>query len=78
MTKPTVSTLAVTVAELHREVVALRCRFQLSIGIGARDITDIYIARAYLRMRMQDAVFCYRRQHFDNPIELARYLARYW
>ena len=46
--------------------------------IGARDITDIYIARAYLRMRMQDAVFCYRRQHFDNPIELARYLARYW
>jgi hypothetical protein len=46
--------------------------------IGARDISDIYIARAYLRMRMQDAVFCYRRQHFDNPIELARYLARYW
>lgn len=46
--------------------------------ISARDITDIYIARAYLRMRMRDAVLCYRTEPFKNPIELAKYLATYW
>lgn len=46
--------------------------------ISARDITNIYIARAYLRMRMHDAVLCYRTEHFKNPIELAKYLATYW
>lgn len=48
--------------------------------ISARDITDIYIARAYLRMRMHDAVLCYRTEPFTfkNPIELAKYLADFW
>lgn len=46
--------------------------------ISAREITNIHIARAYLYIRMQDAVRCYRTQHFRSTIELAKYLATHW
>lgn len=47
------------------------------------NIQTIEQARAYLKSRAADAVACYKelryiREPFRNPIELARYLARYW
>lgn len=50
--------------------------------IGYRDITTIEQARAYLKRRAKDAVKCFSSNHlsvkFNNPIELAQFLARYW
>lgn len=49
---------------------------------GSRDIVTIEDARAYLKSRAKDAVACFRENHlaakFDNPIDLAQFLARYW
>ena len=49
---------------------------------GSKDIITIEDARAYLASRMKDAVKCFHSNHlgvkFTSPIELARFLARYW
>jgi hypothetical protein len=48
--------------------------------IDMTHIVTIEDARAYCKSRMRDAVDCYYREGliFTSPIELARFLARYW
>ena len=51
--------------------------------IGSKDITDVGIARAYLRSRSQDAVQCWQGMaQVDrsqlNVVTFAQYLVRYW
>ncbi len=38
------------------------------------------LARAYLKMRKEDAVQCYKENKgkFSGPIDLAQHLCRYW
>ena len=52
---------------------------------GAAAIKTTTQAHIYIRSRMKDAVDCYYNRFdtkvwfkFDNPIELAQHLARYW
>ncbi len=51
---------------------------------SSKDINTIEQARAYLKSRAKDAVLAWRSGHhleghtFNNPIELAKYLARFW
>lgn len=54
-----------------------------TLFIGSKDITDVGIARAYLRSRSKDAVQCWQgmpavdRSQL-NIITFAQYLIRYW
>lgn len=49
---------------------------------SSHDIKTIEQARAYINRRAKDAVACFRKNHlnvkFNTPIELAKFLARYW
>ena len=51
---------------------------------SSHDINTIEQARAYLKRRAKDAVLAWRLGHhleghtINNPIELAKYIARFW
>lgn len=55
---------------------------------SSHDLNDIVAARAYLKRRAHDAVAAYKLgdhrfqspllRTFTHPVELAKYLARYW
>lgn len=50
---------------------------------SSSDITTIEQARAYLKSRAKDAVLAWRIGHhlnkpINNPIDLAKYIARFW